>query len=80
MPGTVALVCMIIGTTSFDGFSGGPAWGNIAPELTTCFATSGFGQATALELAFTVGLLAVGADRRRPVPARRHGDAVRRPA
>ena len=24
VPGTVALVCLIIGTTSFDGFSGGP--------------------------------------------------------
>jgi hypothetical protein len=59
VPGTVALVCVVIGTTSFDGFSGGPAWGNIAPELTSVFRDIGFGQATALELAFTIGLLVV---------------------
>ena len=59
VPGTVALVCVVIGTTSFDGFSGGPAWGNIAPELTNLFRDIGFGQATALELAFTTGLLVV---------------------
>ena len=59
VPGTVALICLIIGTTSFDGFSNGPAWGNIAPELTSLLRDIGFGQATALELAFTIGLLAV---------------------
>jgi hypothetical protein len=59
LPGTVALICLIIGTTSFDGFSNGPAWGNIAPDLTSLFRELGFGQATALELAFTIGLLAV---------------------
>jgi hypothetical protein len=56
VPGTVALLCVIIGTTSFDGFSGGPAWAEIAPQLTDLFRTIGFGQSTALELAFTVGL------------------------
>ncbi len=59
VPGTVALVCLIIGTTSFDGFSGGPAWSNIAPDLTSLFRDMGFGQSTSLELAFTVGLAAV---------------------
>ena len=58
VPGTVALVCMVIGTTSFDGFSGGPTWGAIAPDLTSQFRDIGFGPATALELAFTIGLLA----------------------
>ena len=57
VPGTVALLCVIIGTTSFDGFSAGPAWGDIAPRLTDLFHSIGFDQATALELAFTVGLL-----------------------
>lgn len=57
VPGTVALLCVIIGTTSFDGFSGGPAWGEIAPQLTGFFRDVGFGQARALELAFTIGLL-----------------------
>lgn len=55
--GTVALLCTIIGTTTFDGFSGGPAWGSIAPELTSLFRSLGFAQGTALELAFTVGLV-----------------------
>lgn len=58
VPGTVALLCVIIGTTSFDGFSGGPAWSEIAPRLTDLWRDAGFGQATALELAFTVGLIA----------------------
>jgi hypothetical protein len=57
VPGTVALLCVIIGTTSFDGFSGGPAWGEIAPQLTDFWRSVGFGQSTALELAFTIGLV-----------------------
>jgi len=59
VPGTVALVITIIGTTSFDGFSGGPAWSNIAPELTSLFRDLGLGQSTSLELAFTIGLVVV---------------------
>jgi hypothetical protein len=59
VPGTVALVIMIIGTTSFDGFSNGPAWGSLAPDLTNLFFDMGFGQGTALELAFTLGLVVV---------------------
>ncbi|MEA2222090.1 MAG: hypothetical protein QOH83_466 [Solirubrobacteraceae bacterium] len=57
VPGTVALACVIIGTTSFDGFSNGLAWSNLAPDLTDLWHSVGFSQATALELAFTVGLL-----------------------
>jgi hypothetical protein len=57
VPGTVALLCTIIGTTSFDGFSNGPAWGNLGPQLTDAFRNIGLGQELALELAFTVGLL-----------------------
>ena len=59
VPGTVALICLIIGTTSFDGFSGGPAWGNIEPELTGFFRDAGFGQSTSLQLSFTIGLVVV---------------------
>ena len=58
VPGTVALLCVIIGTTSFDGFSGGAAWGEIAPQLTDFWRSVGFGQSLALELAFTIGLVA----------------------
>ena len=57
VPGTVALLCVIIGTTSFDGFSGGPAWGEISPQLVEMWRSVGFGQSLALELAFTVGLV-----------------------
>src|SRR5215213_8719 len=59
VPGTVALLCTMIGTTTFDGFSNGPVWSDLAPEITDVFTGIGFGQATALQLAFTVGLLAV---------------------
>jgi hypothetical protein len=58
VPGTVALLCVLIGTTSFDGFSNGPAWGSLSPRLTDAIAGLGVGQATALELAFTIGLVA----------------------
>ena len=59
VPGTVALVILIIGTTSFDGFSGGPAWGTIGPDLTSLFGDMGLGQGSALELTFTLGLVVV---------------------
>ncbi len=58
VPGTVALLCVIIGTTSFDGFTGGPAWSAIVQQLTDLGRGVGFGQGTALELAFTIGLVA----------------------
>jgi len=58
VPGTVALLCVIIGTTSFDGFSGGEAWGEIVGQLTELWRSIGFGQGTALQLASTVGLIA----------------------
>ena len=65
VPGTVAVLCTMIGTTTFDGFSNGPVWSDLAPKVTDVFTSIGFGQATALQLAFTVGLLVVVADRRR---------------
>jgi hypothetical protein len=59
VPGTVAVVCLIIGTTSYDGFSGGPAWGNIEPDLTGLFRDLGLGAANALQASSTIGLVAV---------------------
>jgi hypothetical protein len=58
VPGTVAMLCVIIGTTSFDGFSAGPVWGDLAPNLTDLFFNAGFDQATALQIAYTLGLVA----------------------
>lgn len=59
VPGTVALACTMIGTTSFDGFSNGPVWNALAPRMTDSLRNLGFSQATALELAYTIGLLIV---------------------
>jgi hypothetical protein len=55
--GTVALVCTIIGTTTFDGFSNGSIWSKLEPELQSAFADVGFNITPATELAYTVGLL-----------------------
>jgi predicted outer membrane lipoprotein len=55
--GSVALVCVGIGSTSFDGFSNGAAWTDISPHLQSFFSDVGAGQELALELASTVGLL-----------------------
>jgi hypothetical protein len=58
VPGTVALLCTMIGSTTFDGLSNGPLWSNIAPDLTDALTDLGFSQATALQIAFTIGLVA----------------------
>jgi hypothetical protein len=55
--GTVALLCVMIGTTSFDGFSQGTTWSNLAPDLQSFFADLGLSSEHALEAAFTVGLV-----------------------
>jgi hypothetical protein len=56
-PGTVALICTIIGTTTFDGFSNGGIWRNLEPSLQSLFADLGFNPTPALELAYSLGLL-----------------------
>jgi hypothetical protein len=55
--GTVALLATMIGTTSFDGFSQGSTWSDIAPHLQSFFLDLGFNAEHALWLAMTVGLL-----------------------
>jgi hypothetical protein len=58
--GTVALLCVMIGTVSFDGLSQGALWtgsGGIAPDLQQRFINLGFSGEIALEIAFTIGLL-----------------------
>jgi hypothetical protein len=60
VPGTVPMLCVMIGTVSFDGLSQGQLWtgaGGIAPHLQGRFLDLGFGAELALELAFTLGLL-----------------------
>ncbi len=57
LPGTVALLCTLIGVTTFDGASNGALWVEAEPGIQGRFAQLGFGPTPASELAFTVGLL-----------------------
>jgi hypothetical protein len=58
VPGTVALLCVMIGSTSFDGFSNGVLWNDVAPDLQKFFVNDlGASLNTGLELTFTLGLL-----------------------
>jgi hypothetical protein len=56
-PGTVTLICAIIGTTTFDGFSNGGIWRTNEPSLQSVFADLGCGQTAALELTYSLGLV-----------------------
>ncbi|MGA8364787.1 MAG: fenitrothion hydrolase [Solirubrobacteraceae bacterium] len=55
--GTVALICSIIGTTTFDGFSNGGVWRNIEPSLESVFAALGVNPVPAYELTYSLGLV-----------------------
>jgi hypothetical protein len=57
VPGTVALLVVAIGTTSFDGFSNGPLWASLGPDLSKFFGDIGFGLTARGTLANTVGLV-----------------------
>src|SRR4051794_4924814 len=62
IPGTIALLCTMIGTTSFDGLSQGDLWtgtGGLAPHLQQRFINLGLSADFALEVTFTIGLLAM---------------------
>jgi hypothetical protein len=56
-PGTVALICVAIGTTSFDGFSNGTIWNNIAIDMVPRIVDLGLNANHALELIQTVGII-----------------------
>ncbi len=55
--GTVTLICALIGTTTFDGFSNGGIWRNNEPNLQSLFADLGFAQTPSIELAYSLGLV-----------------------
>lgn len=59
VPGTVAVMIALIGTTSFDGFSQGPTWNSLAPDLQQLLVDLGISQELALQLAFTIGMAVV---------------------
>jgi hypothetical protein len=56
VPGSAALLCVAIGSTSFDGFSNGPVWASLNPDLQSFFKDLGLGTDGALMAAGTVGL------------------------
>ncbi|MFL5910025.1 MAG: fenitrothion hydrolase [Gaiellaceae bacterium] len=61
LAGSAALLCVAIGTTSFDGFSNGPVWAKLNPDLQSFFKDIGFGTNGALMAAGTVGVaIAIG--------------------
>jgi hypothetical protein len=55
--GTVAFICIQIGTTTFDGFSNGGIWRNNEPSLQSLIEGLGFGPTPAQELAYSVGMV-----------------------
>jgi hypothetical protein len=55
--GTVAFICIQIGTTTFDGFSNGGIWRNNEPSLQSLVEGLGFNPTPAQELAYSVGLV-----------------------
>jgi hypothetical protein len=55
--GTVTLICTLIGTTTFDGFSNGGIWRNNEPSLQSLFEEIGFNPTPAQELAYSLGLV-----------------------
>jgi hypothetical protein len=57
VPGTLALLIVAIGTTSFDGFSNGPIWASLGPDLANFFKSLGFGPTPQNELTEAVGEL-----------------------
>ncbi|HEU4701788.1 MAG TPA: fenitrothion hydrolase [Conexibacter sp.] len=62
LPGTVAVLAVLIGSTTFDGASNGVLWVDAAPWLQDRFADLGASLTLANELASTVGLaLAIAA-------------------
>ena len=58
VPGTVAMVMVMIGTVTFDGLSQGDLWGSAGPWLADAFETVGATVTAAPKLADTIGLLA----------------------
>jgi hypothetical protein len=55
--GSVALVLVIIGITTFDGASNGVVWNTLQPHVQSFFSGLGLGETPSDELADTLGLL-----------------------
>jgi hypothetical protein len=59
VPGTVALLAVAIGSTTFDGLRENEFWTDIALDIQGALEDLGVSATTGLEIAYTVGLLAV---------------------
>jgi hypothetical protein len=57
LPGTVALLSVMIGSVTFDGAAEAEPWTSISPDLAKFFQDIGVAPQHALELAFLVGLM-----------------------
>lgn len=57
MPGTVALLAVMIGSVSFDGFAEGPQWSAVAPDIATFFRDLGLTPEHALWVTTFIGLV-----------------------
>jgi hypothetical protein len=57
VPGTVALVVVMIGTVTFDGLSQGPLWKDLAVQLNDGLSSLGVGLETTPKIVSTIGLL-----------------------
>jgi hypothetical protein len=57
VPGTIAMLVVMIGTVMFDGASEGSPWVDIAPDIQDSFIDLGLGPASSLEATFTIGML-----------------------
>jgi hypothetical protein len=55
LPGTVALVCVMIGSTSYDGLESTTLWSKIEPHISDAF--SFLGDKGAAEVSGTIGLV-----------------------
>jgi hypothetical protein len=61
VPGTAATLCVLLGTTAFDGLSRGSIWQQAGPRIGSALGDLGLSPALANQVAGTVGLaLAVG--------------------
>jgi hypothetical protein len=56
-PGTVAFICAMIGTVTFDGLSQGRLWKDVSPSLIDAATSLGVGINEAPKVADTIGLL-----------------------
>jgi hypothetical protein len=60
-PGTVALLCVAIGSTTFDGASNGPLWTSLSPHLEQFFGNGHLSPQWASTLGLITCVLIVGA-------------------